>query len=471
MKAIDKYRQEFLTKSPYGATSSNLRPLKKTPAAPSEGMLWAEANIQRRENLLVGVSGGQVSRTGADSQDAVYVRASAGKAGYAYTQDLAADAGEMLRQAAANGEACDTERPNVLGSSRVEPAGPLPQAATLANLQDVAGRLEALTLEAGRSAGVVRASAEIRMDTRSAWTGNTQGLDVSSARRVYAAQVSVLAEHAGRQYNADAETTAESLDGLDLEAAAARAIWQAQQQYAQGDLKPGQYPVVLDSSVVINIFTTAWAIFSAAKYLDGSSVLAGRLGEAIGNSALSVSDRVRRDGCGYVFASDDEGCPGRDALLVDKGRLTGLMQTQATAARLNVTPTGNSGRVATLTGSIPTELIVVPKVFCVEPGARSQADLLAAMGHGVLISRSFDVFHSVNAGSGDFAIPCSGAVVEDGQIVRAVGGLTICGNLMDLFATVEDAGNDLWIEEFLLHSYCIGGPSLRLSKLQVNGRG
>lgn len=92
------------------------------------------------------------------------------------------------------------------------------------------------------------------------------------------------------------------------------------------------------------------------------------------------------------------------------------------------------------------------------------------MGDGVYITESYDIFHSINIGSGDFAIPCRGIVIKDGKPHHSVTALTICGNLVSLFKNVEETGNDLLIDEFLLKSYCVGSPSIRIRKLQVNGQ-
>lgn len=450
MKGIEAYRKAF--------------------EAPHGDLQWAEVNAQARESLLVGTAHGEIVQTGANAQTAFYVRASAGRAGYAYTQDPQEDATSVIRRATENGLACESERSNVLASQT--PAVEAPALPPPPSADALAEAAHALAREAERAdSRIVQASAQVCMDTLHTRVVNTQGLDAGMARRVYAAEVDILAESEGEQVNASAAVTADRLDALDLARAARRAAWQASMQLCQQDLKPGLYPVLLDSAVAINILTTAWQLFSAQKMLDGASALSGRLDAVIGSKALTVTDRPSRAGCGYRFPLDDEGCAGQEATLVRQGRLTGLLHTQATAARMGVSPTGNSGRVALLTGAIPTELIVVPKVICIEPGEQTPDALLHAMHSGVWITRSFDVFHSVNVGSGDFAIPCSGAVVENGRVARHVGGLTLNGNLLDLFARIAAAGNDLWIDAFLLKSYCIGAPSLLVEALQVGGRG
>ena len=97
-------------------------------------------------------------------------------------------------------------------------------------------------------------------------------------------------------------------------------------------------------------------------------------------------------------------------------------------------------------------------------------ELLEELGDGIYVTNSYDVFHSINIGSGWFSIPCRGTVIKGGIEDRNVTGMTMNGKLTNLFARVMAAGKDLYIEEFLRKSYCVGAPSLLIEKLQINGK-
>lgn len=434
-----------------------------------DSMAWAEVNAHENGSTMVSVVNGEVERTAANLQTALYVRASLDKAGVAYTQDAYEDPANVIRRAVENGKYGEGTSADVLldaghgqNAQDYEPAN----VETLVNI----GK-EACELARVKSQDICHVQAELRADTWHNAVLNSKGLHASASRQVYCAEFSVMAQRDGKQYNTEAHVTAATPQGLKLQAAVDRMAQALEHQYAPVDIKSGTYPVVLDSSVVINMMTTAWQLFVATKMLSGSSAFFGLLGKAIGSEALSITDQHSRKGCGYAFPMDDEGAEGVNTALMQNGVLTGLLQTGATAAKMGVERTGNSGRVALLTGSIPTELIPVPKILCVEPGTKSRAELLSVMDDGVLIAQSYDVFHSINIGSGDFSIPCRGSVVKDGVCAYNVTGMTITGNIRELFAGVVAAGNDLWIDEFLLKSYCIGAPSLLVERLQVNGKG
>lgn len=442
---------------------------RKALASPDKDVRWAEVNAHRDESVTLDVSGGEVTRTGASLYTAYYVRACGEHLGLAYTQDGAQNPSQLIRQAVENGRYGSAEPFEIPAQARKTPAAEDHPAPDLQTLVDAGHRLNSIALACDNS--ISYASSQLRADTRESSVINSSGLDVHAGQRLYSARLSLMGQKDGRQYNAAAQVTAATPGALNLQAAAGRAAGALIGQYAPRDLKSGFYPLVLDSSVVINIMTTAWQLFSGQKMIKGSSALFGRLGQAVGSGALSISDSPIREGCGYSFQMDHEGVEARANTLVRSGVLENLLHTQATASHFGVLPTGNSGRVALLTGSLPTELIPVPRVLCLEPGQHDRKTLLSRMGEGLLISQSFDVFHSVNIGSGDFSIPCRGSVVRDGRCQYNVTGLTLSGNLLDLMRRIEETGSDLWIDEFLLKSYCIGAPSIRLSGLQVNGKG
>ena len=447
----------------------NLDAYRKALATLDPDIAWAEVNAHENESTLVSVINGEVARTAANLQTAIYVRACGEKPGIAYTQDAAEDAAGVIRRAAENGRYGEGEPPDVLAAPENRHQAKAYEPINLQTLVDIGNRLGELVRQA--EPAVAHAKADVRLDTWSNAVLHSKGLDVDASRRVYCASLSVMAQRDGKQYNAQAHVTASTPDSLDLQAAASRVARSLARQYEPVDFPSGVYPVVLDNSVVINIMTTAWQLFTGSKMLNGSSALFGLMDKAVGSGALNITDRPSREGSGYAFPLDDEGIVGKPTSIVQNGIMTGLLHTQATAARMHAATTGNSGRVALLTGSIPTELIPIPRIFCVEPGCDSQDALLAHMGEGVFIAQSYDVFHSINIGSGDFSIPCRGSIVRDGRCVGNVTGMTISGNLRELFMKIVEVGSDLWIDEFLLKSYCIGAPSLRLSSLQVNGKG
>ncbi|NLM11282.1 MAG: TldD/PmbA family protein [Clostridiaceae bacterium] len=440
-----------------------------------EHITEAEVNAEQKISVLIGVSCGQIVKTDVSDVTSVYVRASGDKTGYAYTEDLSEDPNKVILKAYNNGIVSDSYKRDILNSPETAynslNAAKCAGTANIINFSDIVAKamlLENLVRSAVPS--INTAFANIRVDTFSSRVINSKGVDVYFTRNVVYAQVKVTAEILGDSVDAACSVSASSIEEIDPDSLVSQINNILRNKIKPGNFQPGEYPVILSHNVGVNIMMTAWQLFSGIKYFDGSTVLKGRLGEYIGSSALSIIDTPFHSGTGYCFPFDCEGTPGKETILVDKGKFTGLMHNLSSSSHLNAQPSGNAGRVALLTGNVPTDVIVTPKICFIQPGVRSVEEMLKDMGDGVYITESYDIFHSINIGSGDFAIPCRGIVIKDGKPHHSVTALTICGNLINLFNNIEETGNDLLIDEFLLRSYCVGSPSIRLSKLQVNGK-
>ncbi len=187
-------------------------------------------------------------------------------------------------------------------------------------------------------------------------------------------------------------------------------------------------------------------------------------------NCLSIRDYPARPDSGFDLPCDCEGSPGKPVDLLERGVFKGLMHNLSTAKALGAEPAGNAGRRPLLSGSIPTEIQVTPRNFCVEPGRSSPAEMIESLDEGVIVTESFDVFHSINIASGVFSIPCKGVFVRDGRRKSATGPLVLSGNLGALLRGIEEVGNDFYIGTMLaLDNYGVGACSLRINELSLSG--
>jgi PmbA protein len=68
-----------------------------------------------------------------------------------------------------------------------------------------------------------------------------------------------------------------------------------------------------------------------------------------------------------------------------------------------------------------------------------------------------------DAVTGDYSRGANGLLIENGELGRPVQEITVAGNLLDMLASLEAAGDDL---EF--HG-ALGSPSLRFRELSIAG--
>ena len=443
------------------------RVLKDLPVCYSE----AEVNVERRGSTVIKYANGEIIETHSSETAEIFVRVVHEKTGYAYTQDLDEEPNYVLLRALNNSqfvERLKNDRLNGYSVSRKVSDSSRNSDLDIPSMKAAAKKLEETVRLVDSNISSI--AVEICAEKQRRNVVNSYGLDVESSMDLYSVTATVMAERNGEQYDASYYESTSRLEDVDPEKFKERISASLSYQYDAGEMQTGLYTVLLDSTVVTNIMMTAWQLFSGLKYGDGSSALSGKLGQALGSSCFSVTDSPSHELTGYHYEFDCEGTPSRKERLVDGGRLVGLMHNIASANRLHTFSTGNAGRYALLSGSIPTDIIITPKIVHVEPGSKSVASLLEEMGEGVYITHSYDVFHSINIGSGGFSIPCRGTVIRNGCEDCNVTGLTMSGRLTDLFSRVRAAGNDLYIEEFLRKSYCVGAPSLLIEKLQINGK-
>ena len=77
----------------------------------------------------------------------------------------------------------------------------------------------------------------------------------------------------------------------------------------------------------------------------------------------------------------------------------------------------------------------------VKANAGDRAALLAGMGTGLLVTELMG--QGVNGVTGDYSRGAAGFWVENGQIAYPVDGITIAGNLKQMFAGIEAVGSDV----------------------------
>jgi PmbA protein len=112
---------------------------------------------------------------------------------------------------------------------------------------------------------------------------------------------------------------------------------------------------------------------------------------------------------------------------VDRGVLESYVLSSYSARKLGLQSTGNGGGVRNLTLE--------------SHSGRDFDAMLALMDTGLLVTEVMG--QGVNIVTGDYSRGASGFWVENGQIQRPVEGVTIAGNLAQMFAGISDVGADM----------------------------
>lgn len=301
---------------------------------------------------------------------------------------------------------------------------------------------------------------------------NSKGLDISSEYLMYQLSVQAAVDAGAAEkdiVSMEYDVSAENLEDITSEKVAGILNKEVRNHVPLLAPRSGIYEAVLDESVVSNMLLTIWKMFSAVNYINGTSVLSGKLGQRVAEAKISIADRVKSPYTGYVFEYDCQGSKGKDVYAVEDGIFTGLLHNISTGENFSCESTGNAGRNVTLSGTIQTDTVVTPKNFTLLPGEKTTQQLVSDIRDGIYINHSFDEFHGVDCTTGDFTIPCEGILIENGEVQGRINNVFMEGNLLDIFADITEIGSDMYtfpIKE--IKSYTLTAPALKLRKIRLS---
>lgn len=245
-------------------------------------------------------------------------------------------------------------------------------------------------------------------------------------------------------------------EALDLRAIGQEAARKGERKLKPAPLASGRYGVVLHPEVTVELLGLVAGMLSAEAVLKQRSLFAGRLGEAIASSLLTLVDDGRLEGGLGSEPWDGEGLPTRRNVLIQDGVLGTYLHTLKTAAEMGVAPTGSASRG---TGSNPG--VGTFNLFPLA-GDRSVPELYRLSRDGVLITEIMGL-HTVDPVSGDLSVGASGVRIRDGQLAESVDRMTFAGNLKDFLTRIVALGDDL-------HWYgSSAGLSLLLEDISLGG--
>ena len=200
-----------------------------------------------------------------------------------------------------------------------------------------------------------------------------------------------------------------------------------------GRPKPGKYPVIFDARVSSTLLGHFSAAITGSSIARKTSFLRDRLGtQVFGEGVTIVDDPLRLRGL-RSRPFDAEGLRVSRQELVSGGTLNQWIADSAAARQLGIEPTGHAARgVGGAPGASPSNLYM-------EAGRRTREALLASVPEALLVVEL--IGQGVNGVTGDYSRGAAGFMVRGGEIAEAVAEITIAGNLIEMFATLEPASD------------------------------
>jgi predicted Zn-dependent protease len=210
--------------------------------------------------------------------------------------------------------------------------------------------------------------------------------------------------------------------------------------------------VVLDRTVAAQLVYLLGEALSGESVAQGRSQLAGQLGCQVASKLVTVIDDPTRAGAPRHSPFDDEGSAAEPRSLIDEGQLRGFLGSRAYAADGAMPGNARQPDMTSAARPAASNLFVVPAQ---SPVPLDTPTLRITQTHGM---------HLSNAITGEFATGATG-LVHDGEDVWHVTGLSVAGNVLDLFQNLEELGCELsWADDA---ESSFGAPDLVAAGLTI----
>jgi PmbA protein len=193
-------------------------------------------------------------------------------------------------------------------------------------------------------------------------------------------------------------------------------------------------PVIYDKRVASSMLGHLSSAINGAAIARGTGFLKDRMGQQIFSKNISIIDDPLRVRGMASRPFDGEGLASNAREMIAGGVLMGWFLDLRAARQLNLKPTGNGSRgLSSPPGPSSSNLHMAA-------GSQTPEQMIGSIKQGLFITEL--IGNSVNMVTGDYSRGASGYWIENGELAYPVSEITIAGNLIDMFKTLEPA-NDL----------------------------
>jgi PmbA protein len=188
----------------------------------------------------------------------------------------------------------------------------------------------------------------------------------------------------------------------------------------------GTYPVLYVPEVARSLFGHLISAISGNALYRRASFLLDQLDTPVFPAFVQLRQQPFLPEGMASATYDQEGVATRERQLIENGVLRGWLLGSYSARKLGLETTGNAGGVFNLE---------------VTPNAGDLASLMQQMGSGLLVTELMG--QGANTVTGDYSRGASGFWIEGGEIRHPVEGITIAGNLREMYRGISAIGSDV----------------------------
>ena len=219
-------------------------------------------------------------------------------------------------------------------------------------------------------------------------------------------------------------------------------------------------PIVFAPETARSLIGSVFEAASGDAIWRSASFLAGKLGESIAASTMTIIDdntMLLPNGVGGYGTSpfDGEGLPSRRTVVAQNGVLENYLLNTYTARKLKMKSTHNAAR-----GLAGAPGIGAGNLY-LEPGTLTPEKILADIPAGLYVTGLMGF--GTNLVTGDYSRGATGLWIENGQLTHAVEEVTIAGKLAEMLRNVTAIGSDL------VFRAAVASPTLRIDGMTIAG--
>ncbi len=215
-------------------------------------------------------------------------------------------------------------------------------------------------------------------------------------------------------------------------------------------------PVIFEPRTARSLLGNLFEAVEGRAIYRHASFLAGKLGEKIADSRITLID----DGTiPHLFGSqpfDDEGVPTRRTPVIEKGVLKNYLLNTYTGRKLGMKTTGNASRGITGNAGIGHGN------FYLEAGDKTPDEIVRGVKNGFFVTEL--IGSGVNTVTGDYSRGAVGIWIRDGELAFPVSEVTIASTLQEMLNGIGEIGSDL---EF---RGSVSAPTIMIGEMTVAGR-
>ena len=289
---------------------------------------------------------------------------------------------------------------------------------------------------------------------------STAGIRATTRRSGCSIVASALAGEGTETQTGSGYSVARTAEDLDL----AKAVKDASEKATRllGARKPAsrRLTVILDPPVAAAFLGLLASGLSASSVIKGRSLFAGREDEAVAVPLLTLVDDPTEAEAWGAGRYDAEGLASRRNVLVEDGVLRGFLHNSYTGRRY-----GRPSNASAVRGGYRSTPGCGSRALSLTPGTRSQEQLLADTGEGLLVQSVTGLHSGANPVSGDFSVGVDGLMVRDGASAEPIREATIASTLQRMLLDLIAVGGD---REWLPGG--AAGVSMVIGDVQLSGR-